>query len=315
MSATAAKGIIPTTTSKSGTWHRRVARDYHLMLLPGIVLLLIFNVYPIIGVVMAFERYIPTKGFWGSDWVGLENFQFVLKLPNTRQIFINTIFIALGKIVFSLVASLVFALLLHEVTSTRFKRTSQTIVYMPHFLSWVILAGVVRSVLAEKGPLNQIVGLFTDSEPTLWLVSNTWFRPVLISTHVWKEFGFGAIIFLAALANINPSLYEAAAIDGANRWRRLMDITIPGMLPIITMVAALSIGGILSAGFEQVINLYNPLVYRSGDVIDTWVYRTGLLNAEYSLAAAVGLLQGVVGFILIVISYILAYRYADYRVF
>jgi putative aldouronate transport system permease protein len=285
------------------------------MLLPGIVLLLIFNVYPIVGVVMAFERYIPTKGFWGSDWVGLETFQFVLKLPNTRQIFINSVFIALGKIVFSLVASLVFALLLHKVTSTRFKRTSQTIVYMPHFLSRVILAGVVRSVLAEKGPLNQIVGLVTDSEPTLWLVSNTWFRPVLISTHVWKEFGFGAIIFLAALANINPSLYEAAAIDGANRWRRLMDITIPGMLPIITMVAALSIGGILSAGFEQVINLYNPLVYRSGDVIDTWVYRTGLLNAEYSLAAAVGLLQGVVGFILIVISYILAYRYADYRVF
>lgn len=287
---------------------------YHLLLLPGILILVIFNVLPMIGSVMAFQDFIPSRGIFGSEWVGWENFRFMFILPDSRTIFVNTLIIAFGKIIFSLLASLVFALLLHEVRNAFYKRSLQTVVYLPHFLSWVILAGVVQFILAQEGMLNQLLSMFGIDGP-IWLSSNVWFRLILIITHVWKEFGFGAIIFLAALTGINPSLYEAAEIDGANRWHKLLFVTLPGIAPIITLVAALSIGGILSAGFEQVFNLYNPLVYPTGDVIDTWVYRAGLLDAQYSLAAAVGLLQSVAAFILILISYYLAYRYADYRIF
>lgn len=287
---------------------------YHALLFPGMILLLIFNVFPMIGVVMAFQDFVPTKGIFGSEWIGLENFRFMFILPDSRSIFVNTVMIAFGKILFGLLASLVFALLLHEVRGVFFKRTVQTIIYLPHFMSWVILAGVVQFILSQTGLFNQFLG-FLGIEPTAWLSSNVWFRPILILTHVWKEFGFGAIVFIAALTGISPDLYEAAEIDGANRWHKLLNITLPGIAPIITLVAALSIGGILSAGFEQVLNLYNPLVYQTGDVIDTWVYRAGLLDAQYSLAAAVGLLQSVAALILILFSYYLAYRYANYRIF
>lgn len=287
---------------------------YHLLLLPGIILLVIFNVLPMIGSLMAFQDFIPSRGIFGSEWVGWENFRFMFILPDSRTVFINTLVIAFGKIIFSLLASLSFALLLHEVRHAFYKRSLQTVVYLPHFLSWVILAGVVQFILAQDGMLNRFLDVFGVEGP-IWLSSNVWFRPILIITHVWKEFGFGAIVFLAALTGINPSLYEAAEIDGANRWHKLLFVTLPGIAPIVTLVAALSIGGILSAGFEQIFNLYNPLVYQTGDVIDTWVYRAGLLDAQYSLAAAVGLLQSVAAFILILISYYLAYRYADYRIF
>jgi putative aldouronate transport system permease protein len=295
-------------------WARKNALTYHLLLLPGIILLIIFNVLPMFGTVMAFQDFIPSKGIIASKWVGWENFRFMFILPDSRTIFVNTVIIAFGKIVFSLLASLVFALLLHEIRNAPFKRTVQTMVYLPHFLSWVILAGIVQFILAKEGIVNHFLANFGIDGP-VWLSSNLWFRPILIITHVWQEFGFGAIIFLAALTGINPNLYEAAEIDGANRWHKLVYITLPGIAPIITLVAALSIGGILSAGFEQIFNLYNPLVYATGDVIDTWVYRAGLLDAQYSLAAAVGLLQSVAAFVLILISYLLAHRYAGYRIF
>jgi putative aldouronate transport system permease protein len=305
----------PGTLEQRGRSRRRPnTLVYHLLLLPGIVLLVIFQVFPMIGSVMAFQDFIPSRGIFRSEWVGWENFRFMFILPDSRTIFVNTLVIAFGKIVFGLLASLVFALLLHEVRNAFYKRTLQTVVYLPHFLSWVILAGVVQFILSQDGMLNRFLDVFGIEGP-IWLSSNVWFRPILIITHVWKEFGFGAIVFLAALTSINPSLYEAAEIDGANRWHKLLFVTLPGIAPIVTLVAALSIGGILSAGFEQIFNLYNPLVYQTGDVIDTWVYRAGLLDAQYSLAAAVGLLQSVAAFILILISYYLAYRYADYRIF
>lgn len=295
-------------------WARRHAWTYHAMMLPGLVLLVLFSVFPLVGIVMAFQDYVPSLGFFGSPWVGLENFRFMLSLPDSRSIFVNTVVIALGKIVLTLLASLVFALLLHEVRHVLFKRTVQTAVYLPHFLSWVILAGVVQFLLSQDGLVNRFI-VALGGEPTLWLASNTWFRSILVGSHVWKEFGFGAIIFLAALTNINPTLYEAAEIDGAGRWAKLVHVTLPGIAPTVTLVAALSIGGILGAGFDQIINLYNPLVYQTGDVIDTWVYRAGILNAQYSLAAAVGLLQSVVALILVFLSYWLAHRYAGYRIF
>ncbi|WP_199620792.1 ABC transporter permease [Paenibacillus alkalitolerans] len=294
--------------------YKGIAVHYHLMLLPGMLLLLVFQIVPMLGIVIAFQDFIPARGVLGSEWVGLENFEYMLELDDSKQIFRNTVFIASMKIVCNIFFPVSFALLLHELVFVRVKRWIQTIVYLPHFLSWVILAGILTDMLSGNGLINQVVMLFRE-EPILFLGSNAWFPFVVVISDVWKDFGFNTIVFLAALTAINPSLYEAAEIDGASRFRKLFHITLPGIAPVVVLVATLSIGQILNAGFEQIFNLYNPIVYESGDIIDTWVYRVGLLDAQYGLATAVGTLKSLVGFILIVISYGLASKYANYRIF
>lgn len=289
-------------------------RHYHLMLLPGIALLLLFSVIPMFGIVIAFQDFQPTLGIFRSDWIGWDNFRYMFALPDSRLIFVNTLVIASLKIVFGMAVPFVFALMLHEVIHIKFKRIVQTVVYLPHFMSWVILSGILINMLSLEGIVNQIVQLF-GGEPILFLQSNSWFRGVLVASDVWKEFGFNTIIYIAALTSINPNLYEAAAIDGANRFQRLISITIPGLLPTIVLLATLSLGNVLNAGFEQILNLYNPIVYQSGDIIDTYVYRAGLQEVQYGLATAVGLLKSVVSFLLIAVSYSLAARFANYRIF
>ena len=287
---------------------------YYLMLLPGLALLLVFHFVPLLGSVMAFQKFIPARGILRSQWVGLANFTYMFRIPDARQVFTNTLFIAISKLALLLVAAVVFALLLNELRLRYLKSAIQTIVYLPHFLSWVILASILRDILSLKGGVNQLLGLL-GIQPIYFLGSNQWFPVVLITSEVWKEFGFNAIIFLAALTAISPELYEAAAIDGAGRLQRIWYITLPGISPTITLVACLWLGGILNAGFDQIFNLYSPLVYRSSDIIDTYVYRMGLLQAQYSLATAVGLLKSVVSFILITLSYWLASKFANYRIF
>ncbi|KZS48846.1 protein lplB [Paenibacillus glucanolyticus] len=293
---------------------RSFAFHYHLMLLPGILLLIFFSIVPMLGITIAFQNFKPGLGFWRSEWVGLDNFRYLFELPDSRTVFFNTIYIAILKIAANLIVPIIFALLLNEVRSVLLKRSVQTIVYLPHFLSWVILAGIISDMLSTDGLVNQIIGRF-GGEPIMFLGSNSWFPGIVVGSDVWKEFGFGTIVYLAALTGINPALYEAAAIDGASRLQKLRYITLPSLKPTIILLATLSLGNVLNAGFDQIFNLYNPLVYDSGDIIDTYVYRAGLLQVQYGLATAVGLLKSVISFVLIVISYMLASKFANYRIF
>lgn len=288
--------------------------NYHLMLVPGIIILLLFSYMPMTGLVMAFQKYVPAKGFLHSKWVGLDNIIYLLSLSDSKLIFKNTLIIAIGKILVGLIVSIGFALLLNEVRLKRVKKVVQTIVYLPHFLSWVVLAAVVRNMFDYNGFMNGIIELLGGTK-IIFLASNLWFRPILILTETWKEFGFDSVIYLAALTAIDPGLYEAAAIDGANRYKKMLHITIPGIAPTIVIMTALSLGKVLNAGFDQVFNLYNPLVYQTADIIDTYVYRIGLVDMQYSLATAVGLMKSVISLILIASSNFLAKKIANYQIF
>ena len=289
---------------------------YHLMLLPGTVCLFIFSIVPMMGIIIAFQDFVPTMGIRGSEWVGFDNFKYMFQLPDTILIFRNTLVIAVGKIVLTLLASIVFAILLNELQMVKAKKVVQTVAYLPHFLSWVFLATIFRDMLDSGGIINQILaGTGIIKEPIVFLGSNATFQPVVILSEVWKEFGYNAVIFIAALAGINTELYEAAEMDGAGRLKKIWHITLPGIRQTIVLVATLNIANILNAGFDQIYNLYSPIVYRTGDIIDTYVYRMGFLNAQFSLATAVGLMKSVVSFILIFTSYKMADKFANYRIF
>ncbi len=285
----------------------------YVMILPGIVFVLLFRYYPMYGVVIAFQDFSPAKGFAGSPWVGWENFEFLFSLPEFGRILSNTLIISISKIVADQVGAIILALLLNEARVVLFRRAIQTLIYLPHFLSWIVLGGILLDILSAGGILNQALSIF-GVEPQLWLGSNAWFRGTMITSGFWKSVGFSTIVYLAALTAINPVLHEAAAIDGAGRFRRIWHITLPGIRPTIVLLAALSLGDVLQAGFEQILTLYNPAVYRTGDIIDTNIYRVGLIRAQWSLAGAVGLFKSVIGFVLIVVSYWLADRFAGYRI-
>lgn len=288
--------------------------SYHLLMLPGMIFLIIFSYVPMAGILMAFQDFIPARGIFGSEWVGLENFKYMLTIPDGKQILINTLAIAIGKMIFGTIIPILFALMLNEIRATLFKKSVQTIVYLPNFLSWVVLATVVTNLFSLDGPVNAVLTLF-NIEPIMFLASNTWFRPIIVLTDVWKNFGYGSIVYLAALTSIDPGLYEAASIDGATRLKQMIHITLPGILPTVILMAALSLGNILNAGFDQVFNLYNPIVYQTGDIIDTYVYRIGLKGMQYSLATAVGLLKSVVSFILIISANQLAKKLTNQKIF
>lgn len=287
---------------------------YFLMLLPGLLFLLIFNYVPMGGIIMAFENYNPIAGMLHSRWVGLEYFKYIFQVKNIGQIFGNTLIIACANIILGLIIPIVYSLLLNEIRNGPFKKTVQTIVYLPYFLSWVVLGVIFCQLFDLNGMINNIVKAF-GGEPIMFLASNTWFRPILITTAQWKGFGWGTIVYLAAITAIDPNLYESATLDGANRFQKILYITLPAILPTVVLMLTLSLGNVLNAGFDQIFNMYNPLVYETADVIDTYVYRLGLQKAQFSLATAVGLLKSLISFILIVISNLLASRFCGYRIF
>ena len=287
---------------------------YYVMLIPAMVLLALFHFYPIWGISIAFVDYNPYKGMAGSPFVGLDNFRRIIQMREAGQVLRNTLVIAIGKIVLGQLAAVTFALLLHEVTKRSFKRLVQTFTTLPHFMSWIIVGGILLNLLSSSGLVNRALGVF-GIPPIKFFGTPAIFPWTLIVSETWKEFGFGSIIYLAALAAVNPDLYEAAAVDGAGRRACLFHITLPSIAPTIVLMSCLSLGNILSAGFEQILILENPMVYSTGDIIDTFVYRQGILQAQYSLATAVGLLRSVVGFVLILLSYWLADRFANYRIF
>lgn len=286
--------------------------QYHVMLIPGIIFLVIFSYIPLCGLIIAFERYNPGLGFF-SPWVGLDNFERLFRQPGFIKIIWNTFYIAVFKIIGGIIVPVIFALLLNELTNKYVKRVYQTLVYIPHFLSWVIMAGVLADILAADGIVNQFLnGLGLNA--VNFLGDPKVFPWTIIISDIWKGFGFGTVVYLAALTSIDPGLYEAAIMDGAGRWKQTVYITFPMLMPTIVLMTILSLGSILNAGFDQVYNLYSPIVYSSGDIIDTYVYRLGVEQAQYSIGTAVGLFKSLVSGTLLLLSYYLADRFAGYRV-
>jgi putative aldouronate transport system permease protein len=288
----------------------------HLMILPGLILIIIFHYLPMAGILIAFQKFIPAKGLFGNQkWIGLDNFRYVFQLPSFYNIMWNTVYISLMKIILGLVVPIVFAILLNEVRNSGLKRSIQTIIYLPHFLSWVILGGILIDILSPSdGLVNRVIKLL-GFQPIFFLGDNKWFPSTMVFTDSWKGFGYGTIVYLAAITGIDPALYEAAKIDGANRWKQIVHVTLPGMKMVIVLLMVLSLGNLLNAGFDQIFNLYSPPVYQSGDIIDTFVYRIGLLDAQFGVATAVGLFKSLISLIFISVSYYFAYKFTDYRIF
>lgn len=286
----------------------------YVMIAVPALLVLVFSYGPMFGLVMTFQRFEPAMGFFKSRWVGLENFRRVMAIPDIWEVVRNTLFIASMKIVLGTVAAIIVAVLLNEITGVLFKRSVQTIIYAPYFLSWVILGGVFRELLSHDGLINMLLG-WLGMQPASFLGDPAVFPWVLIVTDLWQMTGFNAIVYLAAIAGVSPTLYEAAAMDGAGRAKQVMKITLPGISSYIVLMTVLNLGYILNAGFDQILMLYSPSVYSTGDVIDTWVYRSGLQNGQYSLAATVGLLRSIVSLALVSISYYTAKKKFDYNIF
>ena len=287
---------------------------FHMMMLPGMLFILVFSYIPMVGIAMAFENYSASKGIFKSPFVGLKYFQYMFSLPACWNIIRNTLTIAIGKMIFTTLLAIVFAILLNEIREHWLKSSVQTIVYLPHFLSWVILATVVVNLFSLDGTVNQILQKMGFAQAN-FLGSNSLFQPLLITTDVWKEFGYASIVYLAAITSIDPGLYSAAAIDGANWWQRTWHVTLPGMLSIILLMAVMNIANVLNAGFDQVYNLYTPMVYDTGDIIDTYVYRMGLLSHQYSFSTAVGLFKSFVGMILMITVNEISKKFTDSRIF
>lgn len=286
----------------------------YLMLIPSAIFLLLFRFFPIWGVSIAFVDFNPFKGVLESEFVGLGNFMRFFTSRRAVPILFNTVFIAVGKIIVGQSAAIVFALLINEIRVHAYRRVTQTLTTLPHFMSWVIIGGIMVGLLSSTGIVNEAIKAL--GLPAIkFLGSPRLFPWTLISLDTWKGFGWGAIIYLAALTSINPELYEAAGVDGANRWQRMRHITLPGIRSTIILLSCLNLGNVLNAGFEQILVLMNPLVESTGDIVDTYVYRVGLLAADWSIGAAVGLFKSIIGFGLILLSYWLADRLANYRIF
>lgn len=292
----------------------------HLMLLVPVIIVLIYKYGPMLGLVMAFEDYIPSnKGFFyslfqNSPWVGLENFRYLFKMPDFWLVLRNTMVISLGKLTCKIVFPLMLALLLNEVVHKKFKNFVQSVTFIPYFLSWVVLGGILLELFSPQGGVvNQILSFLGIKD--FYLFGSAKLFPVaLVASDLWKEIGYNTIIFLAALTSIDPGLYEASAIDGAGRIRQTISITIPSITGMIVLLTILGIGNILNAGFDQVYMLYSPAVYSTGDVIDTYSFRMGIQGGQYSLATAVGLFKSVVSFVMVFSANLIAKKTSGHNI-
>ncbi len=271
-----------------------------LMLIPSLILVAIYSYGSMVGTVIAFQKFSPANGLFGSEWVGFSNFVNLFSMPNIWQVVYNTVVISLCKMIGGVIVPVLFALMLNEVAKSSVKRTLQTMVYLPNFLSWIILAGIFTDILSpSSGIVNQLLGLF-GIEPIFFLGDQTWFPITMVITDIWKGFGFGSVIYLAALTGIDQTLYEAAQIDGAGRIKQTIHITLPGILSTIVLMTVLSMANILNGGFDQIYNLYSPAVYATGDILDTFVFRLGIERAQYALSTAAGLFKSGFSFVFIV---------------
>lgn len=286
----------------------------HIMLIPAVILTALFAYLPLFGLAMSFQNFKPLLGFLRSKWVGWAQFQYIFSIPSFWTSLSNTFIIALLKILLNIIVPLALALLLNELRGHRFKRLVQTTVFIPYFFSWAILGGMVIEIFSIDGAINNAIEAL-GGERIAFLVSNMWFRPIVIISDVWKGMGYNTVLFLAAITNVDLTLYEAAMVDGAGYTKRMTKITLPSIASMIVLLTILGLGGILNAGFEQIFIMYNPIVERTVDIIDTFVYRLGIVSTQYSAAAAAGLFKSVVSMVFVGASYILAYKITDYRVF
>lgn len=274
----------------------------YIMVIPGLLYLLLFHYVPMYGLAIPFFDYSPVKGLAGSAFVGLKNFQYLFKSPDFLNVLKNSLVLSFEKLAFGFPAPLILALIINEIRRTRVKKVIQTVVYIPHFVSWVVMSGIIISLLSSDGGIiNKIVVAF-GGEKINFLINSKYFRPILVITDIWKEVGWGTIVYLAAMSGIDVSLYEAAQMDGAGRFKQILYITIPGIVPTMIVLLVLRMGSVLGNGFEQVFLLYSPSVYDVGDVLETFTYRLGLLEGRYSFATAVGMFQSFVGLIFIYVS-------------
>lgn len=306
----------PRRATRQSTKRAVVVNDFkrnkyiYLMLLPVVGYYILFHYVPMYGAQIAFKDYIPSRGIWGSPWIGWENFQDFFNGLYFWRLIRNTFAINLLDVIFGFPAPIILALLLNELSSEKFKRTVQTITYMPHFISLVVIVGMVIDFLARDGMINQFLAYFGFT-PTPFMQRPEFYWGIYVASDIWQAIGWGSIIYLAAIASINPTLYEAAKVDGASRLRQAMHVTIPGILPTIIILLILRLGTMMTLGYEKAILLYNPLVYERADVISTYVYRQGILDANFSFSAAVGLFNSVINFALLIAANYLSRRYSE----
>ncbi|MHA6480561.1 ABC transporter permease [Paenibacillus sp. strain BS8-2] len=273
----------------------------YLMLVPVVAYFLIFQYGPMYGVQIAFKDFSPAQGIWGSSWVGLQNFESFFNSFYFSRIVKNTLILSLYDLIFTFPAPIILALLINEVRSHIFRRTVQSLTYLPHFISIVVVVGMMIDFMSIDGMINRIIIAF-GGEAIPFFQEAGWFRTLYIGSAVWKEIGWGSIIYLAAITTIDPTLYEAAKVDGAGRFRQIINVTIPGIMPTIIILLILRIGSMLALGDEKILLMYNPSIYETSDVIGTFVYRKGLLESNFSYSAAVGLLNSVINFILLILA-------------
>lgn len=300
-----------TTVKKQFSKHKFKAQlTMHSMMIPALILAIVFFILPLFGLIIAFQRFSPTKGFIHSQFVDIYNFTKLFSRGDFFDTLANTFIIAGLKIVAITVLSIIVALLINEIQSTKLKKIIQVTIFLPYFLSWALLGNIFVEMLGDRGALNNVIN--SDHN---WIADPNWFRFIVVATDVWKTLGYQVVVFLAAVTSINASLYEAAEIDGAGHFKKCLHVTIPGILPMIILMSILNIGNIMNAGFEQILVMYSPSVYRTGDILDTMAYRIGLIDKNYSLGAAVGLFKSVISCIFFLVAYRIAFKVSDYRLF
>ncbi|NOU66616.1 ABC transporter permease subunit [Paenibacillus sp. LMG 31461] len=315
MQATAASKLpVPSRGRKlkDRLWRERYL---FLLLMPGLIYFIVYRYIPMLGNIIAFQDYSPFRGFLHSDWVGLKHFKTIFSDQEVIRVLWNTLLLSFLQIAFAFPVPIILAIMLNEIRNERFKRIVQSIIYLPHFLSWVVVIGIVTIFLKSEGIVNWALTPLFGMEPIQFLQEPGWFMPLIILEVIWKEAGWGTIIFLATLSSISPSLYEAAVVDGASRWRQIWHITLPGLRSTIIILFILRLGTVLDSGFEQVFLMLNPFTMDVGNVLDTFVYFKGIQKADISFGTAVGLFKSVVGLILILVANRVAKKFGDGGVF
>ncbi|UKS30898.1 ABC transporter permease subunit [Paenibacillus sp. HWE-109] len=297
---------------KDRLWRERYL---FLLLMPGLLYFIIYRYVPMLGNIIAFQDYSPFRGFLNSDWVGLKHFKTIFSDQEVIRVLWNTLLLSLLQIAFAFPVPIILAIMLNEIKNELFKRIVQSIIYLPHFLSWVVVIGIVTIFLKTEGMVNRVLDPLFGMEPISFLQQPGWFMPLIILEVIWKEAGWGTIIFLATLSGINPALYEAAVVDGANRWRQIWHITLPALRSTIIILFILRLGTVLDSGFEQVFLMLNPFTMDVGNVLDTFVYFKGIQKADFSFGTAVGLFKSVIGLILILVANRVAKKFGDEGVF
>ena len=294
----------------------RMNKGLYLLILPVVVYLIIFNYLPMAGIVLGFEKFTPKNGVYMSEWVGLKHFVTFFSSVFFVRVLKNTLILSLYSILFGFPAPVLFALLLNELDNEYFKKVIQVVSYMPNFISTVVISGIILDFVATDGVITDIlvkVGFLSEAKNLMSVPE--YFRTIMVLTDLWQQVGFGSILFLAALTGIDQELYEAAVIDGANRWKQTLNVTIPGIMPTVVIMLIMRIGGLMNANQEKILLLYNPLIYETSDVIGTFVYRKGLLEADYGYSTAVGLFNSVVNVVLLFIANGVSRKYSETSLF